>query len=225
MNKGRYPSLQEFIFVSDFDGTMSAKDFYHIIMDAYLGAWGKELYASWKRQEMHDVEFLSTVFKAINRSEAEIDEDILRIEMDADIPEFVNKIKSAGGEFLVLSAGTNYYIKRALTYHQIDNIQIVSNDGKYENKGITLIPPAAAHPFYSERYGIDKAAVVKDLRTKYKKIYYAGDSGPDVNAALEADIAFATKELVSLLSARGANYVPFSGFAQIATILEEKGVL
>ncbi|MCE5285795.1 MAG: MtnX-like HAD-IB family phosphatase [Pelosinus sp.] len=217
--------MKEFIFVSDFDGTMTAKDFYHIIMDNYLGKWGRELYDSWKRGEMYDVEFLSAVFKAINRSQEEIDQDILRIEMDEDTADFIEQIKLAGGDFVILSAGAKYYIERCLAFHHITNLQIIANGGIYENKGITLIPPERQNAFYSERYGIDKGLVVQDLKKKYQKVYYAGDSGPDLNAALLADVAFAKKELIPLLGAKGIKYIPFTSFKQIAAYLQKNGVI
>ncbi|AIF51021.1 MtnX-like HAD-IB family phosphatase [Pelosinus sp. UFO1] len=215
--------MKEFIFVSDFDGTMSAKDFYHIIMDKYLGEWGRELYASWKRNEMMDVEFLTTVFKSINRTEEEIYEDILSIKLDKSIAAFIEYIKISGGDFLVLSAGTQYYIKRLLDFEGVHGVEIIANDGKYENKGITLIPPDKQHPFYSQRYGIDKAKVVQSLKQKYKKVYYAGDGGPDVSAALLADIAFAKGTLITLLQTEAAKYVPFEYFFQVEEYLKSKG--
>lgn len=217
--------LKEFIFISDFDGTMSERDFYHIIMDKYLGEWGKELHASWRRNEMEDVELLSTVFKSMNRTEEEIREDILSINLDEYIPAFIEHIKLAGGDFLILSAGTKYYIERLLTFKGIQGIEIFSNDGRYENKGITLMPPDTQDPFYSRRHGIDKAKVVQSLKRKYKKIYYAGNSKPDVNAALLADIAFAKGKLITLLQAKAAKHVPFKCFFQVEEFLKNRELI
>jgi 2,3-diketo-5-methylthio-1-phosphopentane phosphatase len=217
--------LKEFIFISDFDGTMSERDFYHIIMDKYLGEWGKELHASWRRNEMEDVELLSTVFKSMNRTEEEIREDILSIKLDEYIPAFIEHIKLAGGDFLILSAGTKYYIECLLTFKGIQGIEIISNDGRYENKGVTLIPPDTQHPFYSRRHGIDKAKVVQSLKPKYKKIYYAGNSNPDVNAALLADIAFAKGKLITLLQAKAAEHVPFKCFFQVEEFLKNRELI
>ncbi|EIW19326.1 MULTISPECIES: MtnX-like HAD-IB family phosphatase [Pelosinus] len=217
--------MKEFIFVSDFDGTMSERDFYHIIMEKYLGQWGKELHASWKRNEMEDVEFLSTVFKSINRTEEEICEDILSIKIDEYIPAFIEYIKSAGGDFLILSAGTRYYIERLLAFKGIQEIEIISNEGKYENKGVTLLPPDTYHPFYSRRHGVDKAKVVQSLKQKYKKVYYAGNSRPDVNAALLADIAFAKGKLITLLQAKAAEHVPFECFFQVEEFLKNRELI
>ena len=217
--------LKEFIFISDFDGTMSERDFYHIVMDKYLGQKGQELYASWKRDEMLDVEFLTTVFKAMNRSEKEIDEDILSITIDNYLPTFIENLKVAGGDFLILSAGTKYYIERLLAIKEMHGIEVISNDGKYGNRGITLIPPAKENPFYSERYGIDKAKVVQSLKQKYKRVYFAGDSGPDVNAALLADVAFAKGQLIPLLEAKEVKHIPFTSFSQVEDYLQKNGFL
>jgi 2,3-diketo-5-methylthio-1-phosphopentane phosphatase len=217
--------LKEFIFVSDFDGTMTAKDFYHIILDDYLGDWGRKLYDSWQRGEMYTVDFLAAVFKNAGRSESELYQDILRIDLDDAIPAFIEQIQRAGGDFAVLSAGTQYYIERLLAYYHIDGIRIIANGGKYENKGITMLPPDSSNAFYSVKYGIDKGLVVQSLKKDYKKVYYAGDSQPDVGAALHADVIFATGELIPFLGAKGIQYIPFDSFRQVAQYLQVNGVI
>lgn len=60
--------------------------------------------------------------------------------------------------------------------------------------------------FYSDRYGIDKLSVVKKLKNNYKKIFYAGDSEPDIKPALVADVVFAKGELVELLKKNRLKY-------------------
>ena len=41
---------KKFAFISDFDGTLTNKDFYKMIIDEYLGEEGKELYKAWRRK-------------------------------------------------------------------------------------------------------------------------------------------------------------------------------
>lgn len=211
--------MKDFIFVSDFDGTLTKRDFYHIIMDRYLGEWGRELYKKWKRQELKDFDFLNMIFQSINKNENDILDDIYSIELDPYTGEFINKIKSKGGDFLILSAGTRYYIDRLLAFRGISDVNIISNEGVYKDRGITMLRDMES-PFYSDIYGVDKEKAVQNLRQEYRKIFYAGDSGPDLKAAMSADMAFAKNSLVDLMQASGHNFISFNYFSEIGQYLD-----
>jgi len=103
--------MKKFAFVSDFDGTLSSKDFYHIIIEKYMGDEGKKLYNEWKKTKKINVEFLNIVFGSTNLSEKEIYEEIVQIPLDRYAKDFINKIKENNGDFYIVSAGTSYYIK------------------------------------------------------------------------------------------------------------------
>jgi 2-hydroxy-3-keto-5-methylthiopentenyl-1-phosphate phosphatase len=216
--------LKDFIFVSDFDGTLTERDFYHIVIDTCLGDWGVERYTRWKQGEMRDVDFLAAVFQSIDRDESEIMKLISNIKLDAYAGEFIKQIRASGGDFVVLSAGASYYIEKLFASHGIQDVQVIANTGGYRNRGIKMTPDDQS-PFYSELYGIDKYLVVQSLRTKYQKIYYAGDSTPDLKAALAADIAFAKGELIELLKQNRRDFVPVRSFAEIKTHLIRIGAL
>ena len=53
---------KKFAFISDFDGTLTHKDFYQMIIDEYLGEEGKELYKAWRRNEYKDKDFLHKIY-------------------------------------------------------------------------------------------------------------------------------------------------------------------
>jgi 2,3-diketo-5-methylthio-1-phosphopentane phosphatase len=163
---------------------------------------------------MMDVEFLGKVFQSINHNENGILEDILSIKLDPYAPKFIENIKESGGDFLILSAGTKYYIERLLEHQGIKDVKIISNPGIYENKGIKMIPDVTS-PFYSKRYGIAKEMVVEKYKKEYKKVFFAGDSGPDLNAAILADVAYAKGKLIDLLSEKGVPFQPFNNFIDI----------
>ena len=69
--------------------------------------------------------------------------------------------------------------------------------------------------FFSEIYGIDKSLVVKNLKSNYKKVFYAGDSEPDLKPALIADIIFAKGKLVELLKKENREFIEFKNFHEI----------
>ena len=57
--------------------------------------------------------------------------------------------------------------------------------------------------------------MVEKLKHNYKKIIYAGDSGPDLKPALVSDIVFAKGELVELLKNEKKEFIEFENFSEV----------
>ena len=217
-------SDKKFIFISDFDGTLTHKDFYQMIIDDYLGKHGQDLYEAWRRKEYKDRDFLHKIYSSMNRNEEEILEDILRIEWDEAASEVIQAIRKAGGEFVILSAGTSYYIERLLESKGLSDIKVYSNPGIYKNGGIHLDIDEEGI-YFSDQYGIDKAKVVADLKNQYPYVYYAGDSAPDIPPCKLADTCFAKDKLQEMLRDEGVDFIPISDYRDIKKVLREKGVI
>lgn len=213
--------MKKFAFVSDFDGTLSSKDFYHIIIDKYLGKEGKELYFEWKKTKKINVEFLNKVFGSINLSEKQIFDEIIKIPIDPHAKEFINNVRRNGGDFFIVSAGTSYYIKILFEHLGIKDAEIISMEGTYKNGGIEIMPDLGS-PYYSEVFGLDKRKVVESIKKDYEYIIFAGDSEPDLGAARGADMVYARGELPGLLQKENIRFMTFSGFKEIENDLLEK---
>lgn len=206
--------MKNFVFVSDFDGTLTDKDFYKIITDEYLKDECKEMYQDWRAKKIKDIDYLGYIFKNIRRNEEEIYEDIMRIIIDPYAKDFINNIKEAGGDFIVVSAGSSYYIDKVFEKHGIDGVEIYSNKGTFKDKGIHFVLDETSE-VYSPIYGIDKAKVIAKLRGKYEKVFYAGDSEPDFKAAILADVVFARGGLIELLQNDRRSFIEFKNFTEI----------
>lgn len=216
---------KKFVFISDFDGTISHKDFYWYMIENYLKEEGNEQYKRWRNGEIKDIEFLGYVFKNIGRTETEIDEDIKSMEIDPFLKEFVHFINERNGDFVILSAGSSYYINIILKHIGLNDITVYSNKAVFKEKGLHF-DLDSTDQFYSERYGLDKKKVVQYLKTKYDFLYYAGDSEPDFEPSLICDARFARGRLVPLFEQNGVEFYPFENFERIKKIIEwrEKGV-
>jgi 2-hydroxy-3-keto-5-methylthiopentenyl-1-phosphate phosphatase len=215
--------MKKFAFVSDFDGTLTDKDFYHIVMDKYLKDWSWDYYDEWKKTKKINVEFLNKIFGSMDRTEEEILEDILELPLDPHAINFIKKVESCGGDFFILSAGTSYYIEKLLEYFKIKNVTVISMEGVYRNRGIQILPNPESE-FFSEVWGVDKAKVIQTLQQKYLKVYFAGDSEPDMGAAKIADCAFARNHLQELLSDEDIVFVPFNKFIEVEKYMEQQGL-
>ncbi|WP_226582627.1 MtnX-like HAD-IB family phosphatase [Halobacillus litoralis] len=213
--------MKKWAFVSDFDGTISKKDFYWVVIEKYYPE-GKELFKTWKAGDIKDIDFLSHIFTHIEQPEEQIIEDIKNIPIDESAPIFLKKIQEKGAEVYILSAGTDYYIHHILNQYEINNVTVLSNNGYFENKNIHLnMNPEHRH--YSNRYGIDKAKVIQELKGKYETVHFAGDSEPDSHPAVYADLTFAKDSLQDLLNERNIPYIPVDTFKDIQKYLESKG--
>lgn len=206
--------MKDFAFISDFDGTLTKKDFYKILSEAYLKDEFSPRYKSWKSGEIKDREYLSYVFNNIKRSEAEILEDILNIPFDPSAKAFIEQVKGAGGDFIIISAGTSYYIDKILEKQNIEGVDVYSNKGVFKDNGIYFDLDKNSE-FYSDRYGIDKLIVIEKLKRNYRKVFYAGDSEPDLKPALVADLVFAKGELVEFLKKEKKDFIEFEDFSEV----------
>lgn len=206
--------MKDFVFVSDFDGTLTEKDFYRMISDSYLLEESKPLYEDWRNKKIKDIEYLGYVFSNMKRTSGEIDEDILNISLDPFAKEFIENIRAANGDFIIVSAGTSYYIDKVLLKHNIEGVTLYSNKGIFKDNGIHFDLDEKSE-FYSDIYGIDKLLVVKKLKESYKKVFYAGDSAPDLSPALIADVVFARGKLIEMLRKENKEFIEFNNFSEI----------
>ena len=118
--------MKKFAFVSDFDGTLSSKDFYHIIIDKYMGSAGREFYTEWKKTKKINVEFLNKIFSSVNLTEKQIFDEIIQIPIDAYAKDFIATVRKNNGDFYIVSAGTSYYIKILLESLGIKDVPVIS---------------------------------------------------------------------------------------------------
>lgn len=207
--------MKKFLFISDFDGTVTAQDFFQQIMYRY--EHNKIFSNNWKS----GFDLLQDVFGDMNLTQAQLDLEIERIPLDPYFLSTVDFIENFGGDFLLLSAGCKYYIQRKLDLVGAENIDIIANDGFYSDGGLRMVKDEN-NLFYSEKFGIDKVSVVKYFRNEYDIIAYAGDSSVDFDACKSCDIRFAKSKLADILNLFNINHHKFKNFCDIKSILNSK---
>jgi 2,3-diketo-5-methylthio-1-phosphopentane phosphatase len=219
--------MKKFAFVSDFDGTMTDRDFYQIIMERFLAhdKHAKARYEDWRRGEIGVYQFLSDLFMRIDCDENELLAAVDAIPFDDHVQKVIDKVQRVHGDFYILSAGTGYYIQKILDKVGIKGVHLISNAGYYTSRHLRIEADTKG-PYYSPELGIDKLKAVRDLKTRYETVYYAGDGEPDLRAAQHADVVFARGELKDLLKERHHDFVPFTHFLDIEKYLTNKmGIL
>ncbi|WP_421378416.1 MtnX-like HAD-IB family phosphatase [Bacillus salacetis] len=215
--------MKKWAFVSDFDGTISEQDFYDLVIENHYNE-GKDLYKQWKNGDMKDIDFLREVFRNINDKEENVINEIRDLPIDEYAMSFIENVQANGGDFFILSAGTDYYINHLLDHYKIENVKVYSNEGYYKDQGVHLNLDKS-HPHYHERYGIDKSKVIQDLHKEYETVHFIGDSEPDTHPAEHADLVFAKKALQKMLSERNIDFIAVDTFKDVERYLTAEGFL
>lgn len=211
--------MSDFIFISDFDGTITDKDFYWILLDDYIGQKGIDFYHHWKKSKKIGTEFLNIIFGWQQMTNEDHDKALAKVTMDGSLETLVEFVEGHQGEFHILSAGFDYYIHHALKRQGLDHLHVLTNKGAFK-EGRFVMTPDETSPYYSDVYGINKEAVALHYKTVGKKLYFAGDSEPDFWAAKHADVVFAKNELARIMDAHGLSYYAYSDFNDIYTRLK-----
>jgi len=97
--------MKDHIFISDFDGTITHKDFYWIVIDDYIGEKGRDHYFAWKKKKKIGLTFLNKIFTWHPFTQAEHDEILSKITIDSSFKNFDTWTQNHNMDLMVLSAG------------------------------------------------------------------------------------------------------------------------
>ena len=154
--------MKDFLFITDFDGTITAQDFFNQILFRF------EHYKAFFSEKKSGFELLKEVFESANLTEKQFEEEIKHIPMDPSFFNFCKFIKKIGGDILILSAGFSYYIEKKLELQGIKNVKVLANPSYFEN-GTFKMFKLKDERFYSKEHGIDKEKVVLYYKKNMKK--------------------------------------------------------
>lgn len=207
------------VLISDFDGTISKKDFFYMVIDTLLKD-KKDSLAPWNdylNGKIKHIDALTGIFSQIHLTQAELDKFISTIEVDSYFYDTAKYCKDKNIPFYICSAGTNYYIKKRIfdSLHKY-NITLISNDATYSQQdGMKLVAPEQNSPYYNSNTGISKQAIVQKLKNEGFFTVYAGDGKPDFKSAQIADVVFAKDMLLELCKDKNIETKPFNDFKDI----------
>ncbi len=201
------------IFLSDFDGTATAKDFYKIVLDA-IGPQGWDYVAAHRKTGKVDYHFLNHIFGWLDLTHQAYEALLDTIEIDETLMALIGFLEQHQIEFSFVSAGFDRYILDALQRKGFGQIALITNPGIFQEGRMKMIPDQNS-PFYSPVFGIDKGLVVADFKKRYDLVYFAGDTEPDFTAAMAADVVFAKGELIPQLEAANKPFIAFERYEEL----------
>ncbi|MDL2316736.1 HAD-IB family phosphatase [Desulfovibrio sp. OttesenSCG-928-A18] len=210
-------SMAHKILVSDFDGTMTAEDFYLLAVERLLQPEDLRFWQEYRMGRITHFTALQSIFRRIRAPEDTVLELIRDMHPDPALADSVAALHGAGWRVIVASAGCAWYIDRILKPLGL-SLEVYANPGTYHEGGPLEMEEPAATPFYSPETGVDKAGIVRFHLERGALTAYAGDGHTDLEAALlvEPGLRFARAALAGALAERGVEYRPFERWSDVA---------
>jgi 2,3-diketo-5-methylthio-1-phosphopentane phosphatase len=206
------------IFISDYDGTITDKDFYSLLAERYIPGDTPDYFAQYREGRITHFEAMAAYFAFAPTKEQELEELLAASQVDPDLGESAALLQRAGWELWVVSAGSSWYVERVLRQAGVA-APVYSNPGRLENgRGLALEKLDPSSPFHSASVGVDKSALVRHALRIADTVAFAGDGPPDLQPALlvRPNLRFARGFLAEALQARGEAFQPFSRWSEIA---------
>jgi 2,3-diketo-5-methylthio-1-phosphopentane phosphatase len=213
--------LGDRVFVTDFDGTMTAVDFFDVVLSHADLSIMPDYWGECVAGRLTHVEALNGIFQHAPRDLTILQSYLPQTHLEPDTPMVIEQLKRAGWDLVVVSAGSVWYIEQLLreVRHQI---RLIANPGGFAAEtGLTMTWPPVDVPWYSHHFGVDKAAVVRLLQETGATVAFAGDGRPDVAAArlVPAELRFAKGWLAETLESEGLPFRPFERWSEIVHLL------
>jgi 2,3-diketo-5-methylthio-1-phosphopentane phosphatase len=217
MNPSSSNNHPQKILVSDFDGTMTRRDFFKLAIAQLLPTGGPDFWSDYRAGRITHFEALRRYFAEIRASEAQVLAVVDQMELDPVLPQAVADLRQAGWQVVVTSAGCDWYICRLLAQAGVE-LEVHSNPGRFvPGLGLQMEMPVGS-PFLSQQLGVDKARIVRYHLEAGRTVAFAGDGFPDEEAALLVPgcLRFAHSDLADVLKQNGETFQPFETWSEIA---------
>jgi len=210
------------IFVTDFDGTMTQRDFYRVAMARLVPPGTHDYWEDYLAGRLTHFAALQAIFRQIRGDEDDVMAAVREMELDPRAGAAIARLRQAGWEVRIASAGCHWYIDRLLAVQDI-HVTVYANPGTYDPLPGLLMTPPVDSPYFSSETGIDKLAVVRVALESTPEVAFAGDGPPDLAPALlvPPHRRFARGYLAEALQERGEAFCHYDHWSEIAELLLE----
>jgi 2,3-diketo-5-methylthio-1-phosphopentane phosphatase len=207
------------ILVSDFDGTISARDFYGLVREHLVPPDAPDHWAAYRAGTLSHFDALNAYFASARPDAGTLERLVDHMDVDPELAPSVAALRAAGWEVVVVSNGSRWYIDRLLCHAGVELV-VHSNPGVVESGRLRMLAPSDS-PFFDPEVGIRKAAVVRHFLDLGHTVAFCGDGHPDVEPALLVPPGrrFARADLAADLAALGHPFRPFNRWSEVARAL------
>jgi 2-hydroxy-3-keto-5-methylthiopentenyl-1-phosphate phosphatase len=207
------------ILISDFDGTMTAQDFYTVALKR-LPAEAAGYWALYEKGELSHFSALAAIFAMLTVDEAEYAGMLEEMGLEEGIESRVAELSCAGWGVEIASAGCSCYIERLLGSRGL-SIPLHANPGIFSPAQGVVMGLPEGEEYFSPETGVDKKMIVSKLQGRGVDVAYAGDGRPDLAPALllPPNRRFARGWLADELTRLKEPFTRFALWSEIATTL------
>jgi 2,3-diketo-5-methylthio-1-phosphopentane phosphatase len=212
------------VLISDFDGTISKKDFFWYAIEELLKPEDITPWNDYLERKITHIEALSQIFSKISLNEKQFNDFVLTLPIEECFVETAHYCRENNIGYYIISAGADLYIKIILKHLKVDHlVTLISNKSNYHaDDGLNITKPDINNEFYSLNYGIDKKKAVETIIKKYDYSIFAGDGRPDFEAAKETDKIFARETLLELCRNEQIEATEFKSYCEILEYLKNE---
>jgi 2-hydroxy-3-keto-5-methylthiopentenyl-1-phosphate phosphatase len=210
------------ILVSDFDGTMTKHDFFDLARRDLPSAADHDHWQDYVDGRITHFEALQRIFAAIRTDWDGMAQVLENMELDPELPGAIKRLRAAGWEVVVASAGCGWYIHRLLDKANVQ-LEVYANPGVFApESGLVLTLPVDS-PYFRHETGIDKSAIVRAALARDPLAVFAGDGRPDLAPSnlVQPARRFARGWLAQHLAKLDEPFHPFDTWSQMADTLLE----
>src|SRR5215472_10503912 len=146
--------MNDFAFVSDFDGTITDFDVYALIAERYMPTDHPDYFADYLAGHVTHFEAMQAFFHFVPSEPQALDRLLRDTKPDPQLAYCARRLEANGWDLIIVSAGSSWYIERIAAGI---SATIHSNPGHIEEgRGLVIRLPKES-PFFSPETGIDKA--------------------------------------------------------------------
>ena len=208
------------VLVSDFDGTITRRDFYSCAVEMLLTPEDLEPWNLYTAGEISHFEALRRIFASIRADEEALEEVMQAMMIDPALGKAVELLREAGWELVIVSNGCQWYIDRLLARAGV-RARVLGNPGRFDPAHGLVMELPSSSPYLDPETGISKRAVVQDHLSRGARVAFAGDGRPDVAPALlvPTERRFAREWLARHLDEAGHGYRAYEAWSEVSRML------
>jgi len=211
---------------SDFDGTLCRKDVGYHMFKTFSQGKTDDLVPLWKSGELSTRDCLRREAEMVDIDEERLRGFLDQFRLNEGVKELLDLCRSHDVDFTILSDGFGFYIEHVLANHGLNDLDIITNRGYFEDGELKIDFP---HDNVScQRCGSCKGERIREYLEKVgeeTKVVFIGDGYSDVCALAESDLIFAKKDLEQYCRQNNINHVAYDDFNDVIQYLQAQGHL
>lgn len=211
----------QWICVSDFDGTISSVDATDRLLEEYADPAWQDIEEAWKSGLIGSRECLARQIALIREPKSKIESLARSISIDPEFKTFAQFCQHSGTKLVIVSDGLDCLINPILQREGLSHIPVFSNALVAAGRNAFRLVSPYADATCCSGAGTCKCTVIDMLCDDANtRILYVGDGRSDFCAAARsADIVAAKSTLARHLEATGRSFRQFDTFEDVRLLL------